>query len=867
MIPVTLTLRNFMCYRDTAEVLDFTGIHLACLSGENGAGKSALLEAITWVLWGRARDRVMDDELIARGATEMEVDFHFILSGQHYRVMRKRALKGKSGQTILDVQVATDPEGESWRALTGGTVRETQEQINGVLKLDYDTFINSAFILQGRADEFTTKSPVERKRILADILGLQQYDRLEERAKEEVRQRAGRMKELEVRIDQIDRELSNRPQYASELEEVEKELFSGGDVLLELREEIGETQRRKQGLEHSKSRLLDLSSRIRRRETDLQEAQVRIAEGRARKTQYESLIDRRGEIERGFRDLQATEVEIERHNDTFRTLNRLQQEEGAWHRQIETEKARLEQEQRHLERQIGELERKLAGRGTANQQLSENLAVLRQLETLQQQHEDTKCSRDALLVKVRTLTSERDACTREGQSIRQKLDMLLDAHASGKEHVGCPLCGTGLTEDALERVRRSYEKDRQEKIKEYEAKKREIEQTNKEVSEIERRIGQELTDLKPLDDYRSRVKKAELTLEQMDRDAETLASLQGELKELKKRLSSEEFAREARRELEAVREEVAGLKYNVEEHDAARDRLAVLKAGRFADEFLRLEDAQRELPQTLVRLELDERNVATLGEEQERDRKEMAELEPQVQMLEEVAAKLANLQREERELAKAVNELSERRGGLRDKLARCDTLQKEKGEHSKEHTTASEEKSVYEELAAAFGKNGIQAMIIENVIPEIEDEANAILDRMSDGRMTVRLVTQRDAKTVKSVIETLDINIADEMGTRAYEMYSGGEAFRVNFAIRIALSKLLARRAGTQLQTLVIDEGFGSQDGQGREKLVGAIRSIQGDFEKILVITHIEELKEEFPVRINIVKTNLGSKIAMSEVA
>jgi DNA repair protein SbcC/Rad50 len=89
----------------------------------------------------------------------------------------------------------------------------------------------------------------------------------------------------------------------------------------------------------------------------------------------------------------------------------------------------------------------------------------------------------------------------------------------------------------------------------------------------------------------------------------------------------------------------------------------------------------------------------------------------------------------------------------------------------------------------------------------------------------------------------------------------------VNFAVRIALSKLLARRAGTQLQTLVIDEGFGSQDGQGREKLVGAIRSIQDDFAKILVITHIEELKDEFPTRINIVKTGAGSRIIMGDEA
>ena len=64
MIPQKLSLRNFMCYREDAPPLDFTGIHLACISGDNGHGKSALLDAITWALWGRARAKT-DDELIA----------------------------------------------------------------------------------------------------------------------------------------------------------------------------------------------------------------------------------------------------------------------------------------------------------------------------------------------------------------------------------------------------------------------------------------------------------------------------------------------------------------------------------------------------------------------------------------------------------------------------------------------------------------------------------------------------------------------------------------------------------------------------------------------------------------------------------
>ncbi|HEC36267.1 MAG TPA: hypothetical protein ENI39_07020, partial [Anaerolineae bacterium] len=70
MIPCRLSLTNFMCYRQAT--VDFSGIHVACLAGENGAGKSALLDAITWALWGKSRAK-RDDELIRLGEDEMEV--------------------------------------------------------------------------------------------------------------------------------------------------------------------------------------------------------------------------------------------------------------------------------------------------------------------------------------------------------------------------------------------------------------------------------------------------------------------------------------------------------------------------------------------------------------------------------------------------------------------------------------------------------------------------------------------------------------------------------------------------------------------------------------------------------------------------
>ena len=76
MIPLNLRLRNFMCYRDNVPPLSFDGIHTACLSGDNGNGKSALIDAMTWALWGKARAK-SDDELVHTGEKEMEVEFEF----------------------------------------------------------------------------------------------------------------------------------------------------------------------------------------------------------------------------------------------------------------------------------------------------------------------------------------------------------------------------------------------------------------------------------------------------------------------------------------------------------------------------------------------------------------------------------------------------------------------------------------------------------------------------------------------------------------------------------------------------------------------------------------------------------------------
>jgi exonuclease SbcC len=855
-----------MCYRDNTEVLDLTGVHLACLSGENGAGKSALLEAITWALWGRARDRVIDDELISKGATEMEVDFQFMLNGDAYRVIRKRAVKGKAGTTMLEVQIGDgEPGAENWRTISGATVRESQARIGELLKIDYETFVNSAFIMQGKADSFTVKTPTDRKRVLAEILGLEQYDVLEESAKDEAHARRLKMADLENNLHRIDMELLQRPAYAKRLEEVEEEQANRQTALLAVRNELRDIASNEQSLANSEKRLAEIRDRIAKRERSMDVAKTRIVRDDDKRKSFELLVAQREEIEAGYAELQELQERDRGLNEEKSRLHALQVEQMRIEKELDVEKARLESEKKQREDQIRRLGQSLQGRAVVESQLSETLDKLNRLARLVQQHEDTRCERERLDVRVQTLTRERNTLAEDGKVIRQKLDLLLDAHAKSKDHVGCPLCGTGLSEDALRRVRESYQQDIDDRRREYGDKQRELDDANKQLVAAISLYTKEQEELKPLEMQREREAALKQKLAGIDQAEQDMVKEEAALVLVKTRLADGDFAHEARKHLLAVAAQMKSLSYDAGAHAGVARRLEELRECAYERRYYDLRNAERDLPVVLADLEGAQHALAELRVEQESDRDEEELLVPQAAQLDEVREQRREKALEEVAIASEVDVLIEERGELKNKLARCDALQEDKQKYSAEYQEAVDERQIYEELAYAFGKKGIQAMIIENIIPEVEEEANALLHRMTDGRMSVQMETQKDAKSGKSVIETLDIRVADEMGVRGYEMYSGGEAFRVNFAVRIALSKLLARRAGTQLQTLVIDEGFGSQDGQGREKLVGAIRSIQDDFEKILVITHIEELKDEFPTRINIVKTGMGSKIVTSE--
>ena len=856
MIPVKLSMRNFMCYRDNVPPLYFAGIRTACISGDNGNGKSALIDAMTWALWGRTRAK-SDDDLIHQGQTEVEVEFDFTVGEQLYRILRKRAKpkrRGGAGQTILELLISA---GDGFRSITGNSVAQTQQHIIDILHMDYDTFINSAFLRQGHADQFTVKRPVERKEVLANILGLSFYDELEGRAKNLAREQETERAQLERAIQEINDELAQLPAYEAEFERAQSELARIEKVMSEQEIKRNSLRQQRELLESEKSQLIQLEEHIAATRRELERRDEEVERYHSRIKEYEELIGRRSTIEEGYARLIEARKSNDELNQKLGLLVKLREGKSHLEKAIEKAQAALVTDHAVIQNKIAELEGSSQKLPRLKGELQQVQVQLRQLA----EHEETlrrkRQSSQELQTQVNYLESSKTQLEREIGEIEEKLNLLLSQ--SGAR---CPLCETELGTAGRQRIETKYAADKENKSDSL--KRGEVELTNKraelkalesELSRLEAKLTQDRAAVQSKDSILSK------EIDEAEEASGKLVEEREKLDEIEKCLAERDFAVAEQQALSEIEADLARLGYDPAQHEQVRQSLMDLE--QYETPKRKLDEASRLVTQEKEAVSRAEEAAEELRRSLELDAAKKHNLSADIGSLPQVVSELTQAEHEYQTLASQQKQAQETVWSLKGKLERCSELEVKKKEKERLVDQASKQEGIFRDLAQAFGKKGIQALLIEMALPEIEVEANKLLARMTDNRMHVKIETQRETKK-GDIVETLDINISDELGTRNYEMFSGGEAFRINFAIRIALSKLLARRAGAPLPTLVIDEGFGTQDSTGIEKIKEAINSIQEDFEKILVITHMEELRDAFPTRIDVIKTAEGSTLEVS---
>ncbi|MDD4923359.1 MAG: SMC family ATPase [Dehalococcoidales bacterium] len=856
MIPVRLKIRNFMPYRGDMPSFSFEGIQTACICGDNGNGKSAIIDAMTWALWGKTRAK-SDDDLIHLWETEATVEFDFRSGEQLYRVIRKRARPKKAtgaGQSSLDLMIWNE---EEFKTISGNVIRETENKIIDILHMDYDTFINSAFLRQGHADEFTRQQPSKRKEVLSSILGLDIYDRLEEKAREKTRGQQAERTLLERSIRDIEAELEGKAKLENEFEQAKINLAQIDKEVKEKQAEFDAVRQKKQALGNKKQQLQQLEEYIVTNNNHLNVRQNEIQQHEKQIKEYGDLLAQREEIEKGYADYISIKSQCDDFNSKLQQLNSLKDNHRILEQVIEKARSRLVNNQSVLKKTVEDLENKAQKLPQYRDKMAKIEEAKPRLEAKEKAFEGKKEKKQSLLATVQQLKGEQEKLNLEIGELDEKLNLLCK---EGENK--CPLCETALGSEGLKIIREKYGNDRKTRSELITNKDSEINTHLNEYKTIEKELADEENELKS---NREWLQKSLGSLAQSIEDAREASGKLEEQRELlaetEKRLSAGEFAEDEQKELKSLDGKIASLNYDSEKHREASKRLTELQE--FEAKKRRLEEAERLLSAEKEDLSKAVAASKELQKQVDNDSDKKKAVEKELEALPQLEIETEQAENILKTVSARQKEAQEASGSLKARLEHLKNQEKKKKEKEAQLATISKEVSIYSELAQAFGKKGIQMMLIETALPDIENEANELLGRMTDNRMHVKFDTQKPTKKGE-VQETLEIIISDELGARPYETYSGGEAFRIDFAIRIALSKLLAKRAGAPLPTLIIDEGFGTLDNTGIEKIKEAINSIRNDFEKIIVITHIDELKDAFPSRINVTKTPNGSVIELN---
>ncbi len=904
MIPLKISLKNFLSYGSQLQTIDFTDHALICLTGKNGHGKTSLLDALTWAIWGQARKNSgtsrADEGLVRLGEKQMVVYVEFLFNDRHYRIRREFTKTNGRALLFLDFELF-DPEKNQFVTLTDKTIRATQKKIEDLIGLDFWTFVNSSFLRQGQANEFSKKSAKDRKQILANILGLSKYESLSVRANEKARALWHENKVLLALAQKAREELEQVSVKDQRLANVAAEIAAG--------QELAQKEQDQKIALVEKANVLNLE--YERMIQAHQEAEALGVEC-AKKTQTFAEIVQNWRIDfrlirkmPSLEKLETHKKELDAHNKMMRDAQEqflaLSQQEVKLEKLYQERKTQLDQKQSQIlhEVQVRQQSESLKAdhahmlMAQAEEQKKALCLALVTSEERSQQYKDlvtnkegfekTKKLEQAQFEKRRTfyqlLIQRANGIKAEKLSMAQKQNVIND-----EKNPCCPLCEQLLTQKRkaflsvqldkqfarfdyrLARIVRVMKKlkdilvvqhehiealaaqdERYQKaelaVREYLSEKI---KTTSELKRLDSVIGQQL-----------QIHKA--AQEIINAETKNIEELQ--MSHKKTCASDEQLVGIIQQQKDLVSKK-SGLDYNKEVHESI-----LIKIDELEIQIKKVHSVAQLKQQQAVRKD----NASRLYREIKTLKKQVLALQQKALVFKDVEIARIALQEQikpfdenAKQWAAAKDELVREKGKLEAEVERLKNVKIDEENYQKKVLAVGEQQHEFEILSQAFGKNGIQALLIDQALPEIEQEANNILSKLTNNESQVMIESLRDLKS-GGVRETLDIKISDVAGMRPYEMFSGGEAFRIDFALRIAISKLLARRAGTALQTLMIDEGFGSQDEDGVSLLIEAIYAIQDDFEKIIVVSHLGQLKESFPVHMIVEKNSSGSMVTIEE--
>ena len=861
MIPSKLKLKNFMCYRGATDALDFDQFDVACITGDNGNGKSALLEAITWVIWGKTKV-LLSKDLITKGENDMSVDFEFFIDYisndseliNKYRIIR--SIRAKSGGSILDLQ---QYDGSHYVSISSDTIPETQKAIIDLVNMDYETFVSTSYLMQGNADRFTTSKPDERKDILSAILNLDYYQNLADYTRSLLRSIDIKINANNISVERTRKEISDSDPQNNGAVFIEKEIFNLNQNIESLNNQklefqknlhlynkyfnnISELQAQKKLLSNSYENNINTINTL---NDFLMKDNELLNESENIKNQYNEAIEKQKELD----DLSIA----------FRKFQDINDKLNSFQKELDLRINELDLESRNLNNDLEKLNNKINQSNLLLQEkrknLSSNKSELIELNKLNENYLDLSNKFSSEITKFKNKLVTLNSSNKDHEN---KLILLQE------EHQTCPLCKSGLDDDARKSIVLDLNNEIQLNNKNINEIKSKSEELEKKLYDIQYKYKDTNQDSIKLSNSINLLNNDCIRIEkEIDADQNQILNYKNLLKNINNLYENDRKVQINKNKILELNLLLDNLKFDQE----------------------RFNKLINEVPGFMTE---SEKNLLLLNQAKERIKENQAKLNTLNNDSVDIKEQIKVLEKNINILNQNINSLNIKPDLAENIDLSLDDLKKtlmlkqnnfdfliSKNKYLDEILIDNKELYLKSEdlkfLELSFSKNGIQALIIENILPSLELEANKLLSYLTENRLSINLQIRkgRRLKNTEDYSQEIDIIIGDENGAvREYETYSGGESFRIDFAVRIALSRLVSLRSGVRSPILFIDEGFGSQDQIGQDRLREAIQEVSNSenykFKKIIVITHLDSLKESFGVALEVKKNENSSYFSLN---
>jgi DNA repair protein SbcC/Rad50 len=782
MRPLRLELEGFTAFRDPT-CLDLSELDLFAITGPTGAGKSSLIDAVAYALYGRIpRVTAEVGACISQGMDRMRVSLEFLAGEERYRVYRETRRKG-AGAVRLDRRHGDDWQPQLDRA------REVTERISEIVGLDYDGFTRSVLLPQGQFQEFLAGSAEKRRSVLGSLLRLDVYNRMRGRA-------TAMATDMRTRLDERERAL---------------ELLADAtpEKARELKQQLTER-------EAEKTRLTAQAAAVERG----QALAIVLTQTRG------ALAAAEAESQTASRDLQTTKELLEQGDCALAEVTTKVEGLQAQLAANCYDADRLTQLTLARERAVALEE---AGRGieeahTSHKDATGRLAVAAKAV---EQH------------KTRLAGTEEVMKAAEAALEDARRHNLVAALAGGlKAGDPCPVCGGKVGElPAFDRA-------------DLEAAQQGHSAARKAESDAR----------SALQNAANAATKAQMTVETAEKRLQELETQRERVqRSLQQSLGSEErlslaAINEALQQQTQARKQRDTLQVELDEMTGQRDRLgAQIEAarGHLADLESRIVEAAEAVEMNRDALDEGNRNLGVLTEEQG---------------WQDVSASLISggnveplLKRRADESRQAQTEAAVAIGQLEVQVERMEADVKRVAAMRKELAALKKEHDVAADLSQMLRADRFQAYVQQEALAVLAADGSKRLEQLSGGRYRLQV----DEKGQE--FEVVDQWNADQ--SRSVRTLSGGETFLASLALSLALAESLPGLAASRrvvLDSVFLDEGFGSLDAEALDRAADALDALRGENRMVCIVTHLQELAARLPARVVVTKTESGSSVAVA---